>query len=300
MLDGFGHHLRECSVKHAPLGMLDDTAFDDRIEQHAFARGEQLVMVSDGLLDARNPVGAAFGAQGLADALAGLPRRQRLDEVVTSLLAHLDGQTPDDDMSLVLIDCEKEAVVQTVPQSHALPVRHPGNWRFSLHLGANELGHIDVVPLLLNVTGQFHTTRERMGELFVILSELYNNALDHGVLRLDSQMKLSPDGMETWLLLREEQLAQLKEGEGEIRLEVEQTVEADAVRLRICCRDSGPGFDVCAAIERLNKKQSSPNALPFGRGLALVQNMAQSVDFSATGNEVTVVLTLGDNAPLTH
>lgn len=294
MLDGFGQDFREFSGRHASLGILDDVAFQDHLEQHSFTRGEQLVMVSDGLLEAGNAAGVRLGEQGLIDTLAGLPRSQRRGEVIAALEAHLDGRQPDDDMTLVLVDCEKEAAAQTVVQPRLMRTRHAGNWRFELHLDANELGHLDVVPLLLDVAGQFQTTRERSGELFVILSELFNNALDHGVLQLDSQLKSSPDGMEAWLQLRGERLAQLEEGE--IGLVVEQIVEAGRAWLRIRCRDSGPGFDVIATHEKLAQQIQAANPLPFGRGLALVRSMAQRLDFSADGNEVTVVLALDDQA----
>ncbi len=294
MLDGFGQDFREFSGHHAPLGTLDDAAFQDHLEQHSFTRGEQLVMVSDGLLEAGNAAGVRFGAQGLIDTLVGLPRSQRRGEVIAALEAHLGDRHPDDDMTLVLVDCEKEATAQTAVQPRLTSTRHAGNWRFELQLDANELGHLDVVPLLLDVAGQFQTTRERSGELFVILSELFNNALDHGVLQLDSQLKLSPDGMEAWLQLRGERLAQLEEGE--IGLVVEQIVEAGRAWLRIRCRDSGPGFDVIATHEKLEQQTQAANPLPFGRGLALVRSMAQRLDFSANGNEVTVVLALDDRA----
>lgn len=294
MLDGFGQHFRSFSGRHASLGKLDDAAFQDHLEQHSFTRGEQLVMVSDGLLEAGNAAGVRLGVQGLSDTLVGLPRSQRRGEVIAALEAHLDGRQPDDDMTLVLVDCEKEAAAQTLVQPRLTRTRHAGNWRFELQLDAHELGHLDVVPLLLDVVGQFQTTRERSGELFVILSELFNNALDHGVLRLDSQLKLSPDGMEAWLQLRGERLAQLEEGE--IGLVVEQIVEAGRVWLRIRCRDSGPGFDVSATHEKLAQQTLAANPLPFGRGLALVRSMAQRLDFSANGNEVTVVLALDNQA----
>lgn len=301
MLDGFGHHFREFTIAHAPLGAVDDTLFDDRIEQHAFTRGEQLVMVSDGLLEAVGPSGTCFGEQGLADALVGLPRSQRLAEASAALSAHLDNQAPGDDLSLVLIDCEKEGVSLQASPPRAPRERHPGSWRFSLDLGANELGHLDVVPLLLNVASQFQISQERSGELFVILSELFNNALDHGVLRLDSRLKLSPDGMESWLQKREECLMALVAGE--IKLSVEQLVESGRAWLRIHCRDSGPGFDVHATLHATNMQRSDavsatmPSLLPFGRGLALVQQMAHCLDFNETGNEVTVLLAL-EEAPL--
>lgn len=289
VLDGFGRHCREFPLRHAPLGMRDDDEFDDRIEQHAFTRGEQLVMVSDGLLEAPGPEGKRFGERGLSETLVGLPRSQRRDEVAATVEAHLGGRELDDDMTLVLIDCEQEATAQAVSRSWPARAHHPGGWRFDLRLGANELGHLDVVPLLLHVAGQFDAARERSGELFVILSELFNNALDHGVLRLDSRLKLSPDGMETWLLLREERLARLDAGE--IQLSVEQLVETDHVWLRIHCRDSGPGFDARAALDRPVDAVGVADALPFGRGLALVRSIADRIEFNANGTEVTVLMT---------
>lgn len=293
MLDGFGRHFQEFSLSHPALGVVADEQFDDRVEQHAFTRGEQLVMVSDGLLDAPGTDGTRFGAQGLSAALLGLPRSQRLAEAAAAVHVHLAGRAPADDISLVLIDCEQEAASPTVQPQKSAQSRHPGSWRFSLCLGANELCHLDVVPLLLNVTGQFDTTRERGGELFVILSELFNNALDHGVLRLDSRLKLSPDGMEAWLRMREECLSVLDAGE--IKLSVEQVVEAGQVWLRIRCRDSGPGFDVGATILQADAQRSGmPSVLPYGRGLALVRHIAHTVDFNDAGNEVTVLLALDD------
>ncbi|MEW6164174.1 MAG: ATP-binding SpoIIE family protein phosphatase [Pseudomonadota bacterium] len=295
VLDGFGHHFQEFPLRHAPLGKLDDADFDGRIEQHAFASGEQVVMISDGLIEARGTGGERFGEGGLADALVGLPRSKRRDEVVAALAAHLQGHEPDDDMTLVLIDCEQGGKALPAPASvKQRKLRHPGNWRFDLHLGANELGNLDVVPLLLDVAGRFDSARTRSGELFVILSELFNNALDHGVLRLDSRLKVSADGMETWLLLREERLAQLDHGE--IRFSVEQLVEADHVWLRIRCRDSGPGFDGNAMLERLKMTtDQASHALPFGRGLMLVHSLVQRMEYSDVGNEVAVLLSLGED-----
>ncbi len=293
MLDGFGHHFMEFPLTHPPFGMTADGDFDDRIEQHAFSRGEQLVLVTDGLLQAVGPLGKRFGVEGLAAALVGLPRRQRRNELMAAIEAHLAGETSDDDMTLLLIDCEKQALPAPVAPAQPLNPRFLGHWHVELQLGANELGRIDVVPLLLEVIGRFETTQSRTGELFVILSELYNNALDHGILRMDSRIKHSHDGLETWLLQREERLAALQHGE--IRILVAQVNEGGRPWLRVHCRDSGPGFDVASALARLAHQSQAPvDAHYHGRGLALIQHMAERISFNESGNEATVLLAAGN------
>ena len=292
VLNATGDNFHEFSLVHAPLGALDDSAFDDRVEMHAFGFEEQLVMVSAGLLEVTNSSGARFGEQGLANALVGVPRSQRLDKVVASIQAHLSGAQAGDDITLLLVDCDRLTSEISPPLPGISHEKSLGNWSFSLRLTASELRHIDVVPLLLGVTEQFPAARSCSGELFVVLSELFNNALDHGLLRLDSQIKHSPDGMETWLLLREERLAALKEGE--IRLWVEQVTNQGDTWLRILCADSGPGFDLAATLNvaRTRLAGAHPCTLPSGRGLALVESVAHSLEVSPKGNEVSVLLAL--------
>jgi anti-sigma regulatory factor (Ser/Thr protein kinase) len=293
MLDGFGHHFMEFPLTHPPFGAMADADFDDRIEQHAFARGEQLVLVSDGLLEAMGPLGRRFGEDGLAAALVGLPRSQRRDELMAAINAHLAGVAPADDMTLLLIDCEKEAAPAHPQPAKAVSPRRLGHWHFELLIGVNEFAHIDVVPLLLDVVGRFESMQGKTGELFVILSELFNNALDHGILRLDSRLKHAYDGLETWLLLREERLAALTHGE--IRIAVAQVNEGGRMWLRVHCRDSGPGFDVASAQARLaQQSQAHVDERMHGRGLALIQHMAERLSFNESGNEATVLLPIGN------
>lgn len=296
MLNGAGSMAREFLLIHPSLGTEAEGVFDDRVEQHPLVPGEHLVMVSDGLLAAQGADGQGFGRGRLASVLAacGSPVQQsaqRCAGVAAALEAHLDGRSADDDMSLVLVDCERGGDVPDAVQAPSRE-RRSGNWRFSLRLGASELGHFDVVPLLLNVAEQFGVAQSRVGELFVILSELFNNALDHGVLGLDSRLKLSPDGMEQWLTARADRLSSLETGE--VDISIEQLVESDQAWLRICCRDSGAGFDVQGTLggqaEEVLQETDSPSVLPYGRGLALMRRLAQRVDFNEAGNEVRVML----------
>lgn len=300
IFDGLGSLTRGFLLQHTELGRLADAAFDDSIEQHALNAGEQLVLVSSGLLEATDPAGLRFGEAGLAATFLGVPRTQRRAELIAAIEAHLAEGTPEADMTAVLIDCAhrqtaQSAVPAIAPSSPMPPpatVQAAAGWKFEMRLGVAELQRLDAVPLLLDVVGRFEGMAEFCGQLFVVLAELYNNALDHGLLRLDSRLKQAPEGLEAWLSRRAERLAELQAGE--ICLGVALRYDNGCRWLHIRCSDSGPGFDVPAllAASAAQTHSSFVHEQAHGRGLLLIRHMAHRLDFNAAGNVATVVLAL--------
>lgn len=276
------------ALRHLPLGVLADEELDTVTETRAFGVDSQLFLYSDGLIEAENAAGEALGFAGLTTALTNAPADARFAAAVAAVRAHMGGAASRDDVSIVAVDCRREDVrvdaSLPAPTPAGTPPADPGSWRFGLRLGAAELRRLDVVPLLLGLINQFDGARERSGELFVIMSELFNNALDHGLLRLDSSEKLHAEGMERYLDLRQERLAALDSGD--IEIEIEQFGLAGAAWLRIVCRDTGPGFDHAALLAAL----PAAGDLPFGRGLSLVRKLAASFELNDAGNAATAIL----------
>ena len=286
MLSATGSVEHTFRLRHLPLGVQDDGDFETTAETHAFGADAQLIVYSDGVIEAENAAGETFGFDRLVEALADTPTAARLESVARAVSSHAVGGAARDDISIMAVNCRREAVSDASPAAlHALATADPGNWRFGLRLGATEVRKLDVVPLLLGLASQFDGARDRAGELFVILSELYNNSLDHGLLRLDSRRKLEPGGMEGFLEERRVRLAGLDHGE--IELEIEQFELDGRNWLRIVCRDTGPGFDHAGVLLR-----TPSGELPFGRGLALVRAMSASFEFNEAGNAVTAILAL--------
>ncbi|MDD5247912.1 MAG: fused response regulator/phosphatase [Rhodocyclaceae bacterium] len=280
------------ALRHLPLGVLVEGEFEATTETHAFGAERQLVIYSDGLIEAENAAGEPFGGERLKAALAGAAPPARVAGTIAAVAAHCGAAATADDVAMILVRGQPELAAVDPPQAAAplVAATEQRCWRFSLRLGARELRTLDVVPLLLGLVGQFEGARHCAGELFVVLSELFNNALDHGLLLLDSRQKLDPEGMERFLREREARLALL--GAGEIELELEQFEHAGGAWLRIVCRDTGPGF-AHAALER---SAAADGDLPFGRGLALVRAMSSSFEFNDIGNAATVVLALKPTA----
>ena len=277
---------------HLPLGLADDDGFDESVETCNMAPGRQLVVFSDGLVEAEDAAGAVFGEERLAELLGRARPGERLSRVKDDVAGHLAGQAAHDDMSLVLVNCNETARPQVERSAsvttHAV-ARHAGAWRIALRLGADELRGMDVVPALLGLLNNLDAARPHAGVLFIILSELYNNALDHGVLGLSSALKHEADGMDRYLAQRTQRLAGLGEGSIEIVLETEERPGMDENTLWIYCRDSGPGFDY----KNVGADDGSGARTAFGRGLTLVRTLCDSLEFAGCGNEAIARFPLG-------
>ncbi|MDP2808760.1 MAG: SpoIIE family protein phosphatase [Rhodocyclaceae bacterium] len=297
-LDAAGNAERVFGRTHMALGILDDDEFDDAVETHAFGTGAQLILYSDGLLKAESLEDGMFGHDRLAATLAGASAEHRLDAVISAVTGHLGGQPARDDISVVLVDCVRgrqvaaERASAPATATATTTTSASGSWRLLLRLGTREVRTLDVVPMLLGLTGQFEGLGANAGQLFVVLSELYNNALDHGLLRLDSRLKLDPSGMEAWLDEREQRMAAIN---GEIEFDLEQFQEGARSWLRITCRDSGPGFDPAAVLSPGGQTEGGelPESLPFGRGVALLRSLCASLQYNEAGNAAIALMALG-------
>ncbi|MCY1412166.1 hypothetical protein D9M71_275650 [compost metagenome] len=108
------------------------------------------------------------------------------------------------------------------------------------------------------------------------MSELYTNALEHGVLGLDSGLKRDAAGFTRYYQERGERLAQLQEGFVRLHLHVEPTAQGGRLMIEVC--DSGAGFDVKQELVGPGVERRL-----FGRGLSLVRQLSHRADWADDG-----------------
>jgi len=105
LTDDKGVVLQRFCSEQLPLGIEPTTP--DRTATVPFSWPEgpaQLVMISDGVLEATNPQGEYFGEEGLLAALREVDCSQRLECVTAALRRHLAGDRCEDDASVVIVD----------------------------------------------------------------------------------------------------------------------------------------------------------------------------------------------------
>lgn len=105
VIDAAGRVVQEIAAAHLPLGIDDFDWRTSAIETlETPPGGGQLVMFSDGLIEARNPAGEEFGMHRLIAALASVPAAERLQAVKKAVFEHLESKSPHDDVTLMLVD----------------------------------------------------------------------------------------------------------------------------------------------------------------------------------------------------
>lgn len=276
---------------HLPLGILADEDFDASTEVHFIEEPKQLVIYSDGVVEAENGSGTPFGRERLLNALLSQEREERLAGVVGALDAHLAGRGAQDDLSLMLVHCyHQTARSPRIGGGTPRVLRHSGSWQVTMSLSADDIRNLDPVPTLMGVLSQFNRDKDHGSHIFLILSELYNNALDHGVLGLDSGLKAQSQGFERYLEERGRRLAALRDGT--VDLEVTQQHRGGRTELVMRVRDSGPGFDHAAFMVSLESECSGK--VPHGRGIRLVHSLCSALHYCAPGNEVIAYYDMTD------
>lgn len=155
------------------------------------------------------------------------------------------------------------------------------NWNFSCHADIEAIRESDILERVTRATQFFQIPTGEHRNILIILTELYNNAVDHGVLGLPSQLKQDADGFAKFYELRLNQLNKRKTGF--IDIELVQKVLGPKTKLSITVKDSGKGFDYD---QQFNSDLSNN---PYGRGLNIINKLSKSVEYRGCGNEVMVV-----------
>ena len=115
---------------------------------------------------------------------------------------------------------------------------------------------------------------------FTVLAELINNAIDHGVLNLESSLKSDFSGFAEYLEKREAALSKLTESE-KVHIDFNYCNQNREISFGII--DSGKGY------QRKNVAIMKQDALS-GRGIKLVEELCQEYVVHAPGNHSSVVI----------
>lgn len=180
---------------------------------------------------------------------------------------------------------------------------NPVAWEFSFKLEKETISTINPIPILLNVLKDSNVNIIDWQNLFTVLTELYNNALDHGVLKLNETMSSSNALKKEDI--KKERINQLSSGYIKIQIQCLKQPQGDVIVIRV--KDSGDGFDVNKYLSALKSHSDSEFAEPYlieqgtiffddsldieqtvPRGIELLHQLCNFVEYKQRGTLVEV------------
>ncbi|MBL7003344.1 MAG: fused response regulator/phosphatase [Gammaproteobacteria bacterium] len=291
VIDGETNKVR-LNVKSAglPLGVID------KIDAHEIAQliplnhGDKLICNSDGVTEAWSPTGQDYGEDRFLQTIESTPTNEKIfDRVFASLEDFCANAVQADDITLVEINCVHELMPVAELATHKAPHKaflSRGEWQYSITFSGARLRETNPVPLIINNLLELENISAEQQNLFTVLTELYVNALDHGVLKLNSTLKANPAGFAQYFKEREQRLETLSSGEVNFTLTLKETDYKSDLLIRVI--DSGDGFDY-----KKPKVKSEADGLALcGRGILLIEDLCDSLTYSGNGNTVEAIFSL--------
>ena len=274
------------SARHLPLGIISNDQFNDTLTELPMSEGDRLFMWSDGIIEATNADGEMFGEPRLQAVFRQQTQPESVFPAIKQALSQfLGSHAHSDDTTLLEVQMSDLDVTEDIGRRmHAGPAIGPTGWSMTYRLEADSLRRFDPKPLLMHIMMEVPGMRVMSGKLYVVMAELFSNALEHGVLGLSSGLKNSAQGFMQYYQQREQALQSLQQGYVEIRMHHQGDGQRGVLTLEV--EDSGSGFDYA----------SRPVATPVssagysGRGIGLVQQICCELNYSGRGNIVRAVV----------
>jgi len=278
--DAQGKGLRRLPSRHLPLGVLNNAGLDRGVEFVSLNAADRIYVHTDGLTEALNAAGDMFGDAHLAHCL-----EEDVEDPYVLLCGTLDrfrgAAVQRDDITLIEFTTAAGRSAASGVHAYVVPPYPPAHWRVTLELKIDALRQADPLPSVLQFVTELQALNEHRERIYMIVAEMFSNALEHGLLRLDSKLKDTPQGFAEYYARRKLALDALVEGW--IEIDLAHAPRAGGGQLTVHVRDSGQGFD--------GQLPSGPasNVSASGRGQTLLRALCKSVIVHPPGNHVEAV-----------
>ncbi|MCF6324493.1 MAG: SpoIIE family protein phosphatase [Gammaproteobacteria bacterium] len=270
------------SSSHLPLGVLNSDNLDRSVEFFELATNDKIYMVSDGVVEAQNTHGNMYTQERLDSVLLESQNKcNPFSTIKNSINKFCENSEQFDDITLIEITAKPLDTVNTAYTENNDQALAAVNWGLSIKLGAGALQQTNPCPLITQSIMEIQGLSEHRERIYTILSELYSNSLEHGILGLDSSIKENPQGFTEYYNARELALSNLKNASIDISVKHHPLPSNSGGNIIIIIEDTGTGFDISNNTSSLEENRNA-----HGRGISLVKSLCTSLLYTNEGTRV--------------
>lgn len=263
------------------LGIMEPEDFDPGILTIETQPLVNLFFFSDGLIEQQNTAGEEFGMER---ALEVLELRHNTKEGLLSLMVNhftvfnemLELQ---DDLSICDLQIS-DLMDKHLNKKQADLNKKTGAIIANITLKGGLIAATDIIGIFDGLMRCTDVVGDLRQKAFTVFAELISNALDHGILDLDSELKNDFEGFAEYFALKEERLANMQESDS---LVMSFTYMPQTQEIMFSIVDSGKGYNFEIS------KEIDDSALS-GRGMSLINKLCTQIDVQAPGNNTSITL----------
>ncbi|CAH0535847.1 ATP-binding SpoIIE family protein phosphatase [Vibrio marisflavi] len=275
VLGADGKIIRRLESNHMPLGVLKEHEFETNLVHLKLEPNQQIISYTDGITEASNQEGEQFGSERLEKVI------QESKNIISNLydkVQQFTSQGRDDDLSILAMNFPISNGADLIEpmegiSMRSLPIRAALNFPCEVLKDAVVMNEVRQY-LMGTIPGGGH-----LDLICSVLSELFANAIEHGLLCLDSKIKDDPDGFFNFYLIREQKLSELEDS-AFLELRLEFLPKEGLLKMEL--EHNGEGFDY-EKFDDVNSEQT------YGRGIVLATELCESLQYSKQGKCVTAV-----------
>ena len=171
--------------KNLPLGIVKYEHFHPEVQHFEVGVNDRLILFTDGLVEAENEKGEPFGLGGVEESLRSpLKKTDCYCEILKDQLdAHYNGLDQQDDVTIVEFVCDFALMSSQKKYERKKDVTvNPSKWSTSMEFDASALRIFNPVPTIIHNLVEIQGLQDFREHLFLIVTELFTNALDYGLL----------------------------------------------------------------------------------------------------------------------
>ena len=243
---------------------------------------DRIYACTDGLTETFNKKGEMYGEDNFLKAIKHCSdSEKRVNCIINDSKRFSHNSAKTDDLLLVEINCDKSLIKKSIIEDINSHVITPMNWSMKFDLYEGVMRESNPVPALVEALVEIQGFADHRGTIFLILTEIYSNALEHGLLGLESSIKDTENGFAKYYELRQARLLELQDAI--IVLDINHFVEGEKGILSINLEHNGAGFN-----HNLITKNMSLNNSNNGRGIGLLYDLCRKYEYSNEGRKCNV------------
>ncbi|CAN2041320.1 two-component system, HptB-dependent secretion and biofilm response regulator [Candidatus Magnetomoraceae bacterium gMMP-15] len=278
--------IKQCiEAQHLPLGVVSNDQLDLSLKIVEVDEDDRIYVYSDGVTEAMGPNKEMFGEKRLEKHFNSKNNIDNmLGKIMSSLKTFKGNVLQKDDITMMEILCNRKFECRFINKEQYQKVNSTG-WHLSLKFDAKTIQKMELTSCLMSMIEKDVRLKDYKEDIYIILQELITNAIDYGLLRMDSSIKKSIEGFAEYAEKRVAALSSLSIGWIKADINYDYLNKKESLIVKI--EDSGSGFNY-----QKDSFDLSSNLSFSGRGLPLIKSLCRELTFHGNGSQVQVVYDL--------